>query len=486
VVADERRVKRTLALLLLAAACPLAAGCGSASTQGDGAASIVPASVVGYIAIDSDPNSSEWQLADDLAARFPGKQKAVASLEKSFRSESGLDFERDVKPALGPEIDVVWLDLDNGGRDVVALTQPADESAFERVVKAANGDLVTESVDGWQVMGATQKTIDSFKKLVAAGGATLDEDPGFKQAMGEFPSDALVRAWLDGASATARLRASVSARETDLFDKLGTLDWLSASVSTSAEGVRLDLSVRGEPGSLIRSSAGGTGGFHPSLAGKLPSDAFAYLAFHGTKAMFSGLDSNPALAGPRLANVRSLLGDVGALLAGEDALYVRPGSGHLPEVTLLADPSSGTDGAATLDRVLHDLKLDNRLQRGIVAGADARTLPLGGSVRLHYANVGGKLVVTDLPAGIAGVEQPASSLGGSEPYQDAVRSSGMPDKVQSFLYVNVRGGLGAVQRLAGTPIPASVERNLGPLKSALMYAATRPSEVQLTFFVRIG
>lgn len=479
-------MKGTFALLLLAASCPLAAGCGSASSQGEGAASIVPASVVAYMAIDSNPNSSEWQLADDLAGRFPAKQKAVASLERSFRSGTGLDFQRDVEPALGPEIDIAWLDLDNGGRDVVALTRPADDTAFERVVKAAGGNLVAESVDGWEVMSAKQQTIAAFKKLVAAGGATLDEDPGFKQAMAESPSDALVRAWLDGASATARLRASIPAGETDLFDKLGTLDWLAASLSTSAEGVRLDLSVRGEPGSLIRSSAGGTGGFHPSLAGRLPSDTFAYLAFHGTKAMFSGIGGNPALAGPRLASVRSLLGDVGELLAGEDALYVRPGSGHLPEVTLLATPGSGTDGAATLDRVLHDLKLDDRLQRGIVAGEDARTLPLGGSVRLRYANVGGKLVVTDLPAGIAGVEQSASSLAGSEPYRDAVHASGMPDKVQGFLYVNVRGGLGVVERLSGAPIPGSVERNLGPLKSALMYAATRPTEVQLTFFVRIG
>jgi hypothetical protein len=184
--------------------------------------------------------------------------------------------------------------------------------------------------------------------------------------------------------------------------------------------------------------------------------------------------------------VRSLLGDVGALLAGEDALYVRPGSGRLPEVTLLAEPSSGTDGAATLDRILRDVKLGDKLERGTVAGTDARTLPLGGSFRLTYANVGGKLVVSDQPAGISGVEQPGAGLAGSEPYRDAVRASGMPDKVQSFLYVNVRGGLGAVQRLARAPIPASVERNLGPLKSAVMYAASRPSEVQLTFFVRIS
>jgi hypothetical protein len=486
VIADVRRVKRILALTVLAAAGLLAAGCGSASSQGGGASSIVPASVVAYVAIDSDPNSSEWQLADDLASRFPGKQNAVTSLERSFTSDTGLDFAHDVKPALGPEIDIVWLDLDHAGRDVVALTQPADETAFERVVKAANGDLVTDSVDGWQVLGADQQTIDAFKRLVAAGGATLDEDPGFKQAMAEFPADALVRAWLDGASATAKLRASIPAGDTQLFDKLGTLDWLAASLRTSADGVRLDLSVRGEPGSLLRSSAGGTGGFHPSLPSRLPSDTLAYLAFHGTRAMFSGVESNPALAGPRLATVRNLLGDVGALLSGEDALYVRPGSGRLPEVTLLAEPGEGADGAATLDRILGDVKLGDKLERGSIAGADARTLPLGGSVRLHYADVGGKLVVTDLPAGIAGVERPGTGLAESEAFRDAVHASGMPDKVQSFLYVNVRGGLGLVQRLASTPIPASVEKNLGPLKSAVEYAATRPSEIQLTFFVRIS
>jgi hypothetical protein len=486
VIADDRRVKRKLALLLLAASGLAAAGCGSASNQGSGAASIVPASVVGYIAIDGDPNSSEWQLADDLASRFPGKQKAVSSLEQSFRSDTGLDFQRDVKPALGPEIDVVWLDLDHGGRDVVALTQPADETAFERVVKSAHGDLVTDSVDGWEVLGADQTAIDAFKRLVAAGGATLDQDPGFKQAMGEFPADALVRAWLDGASATAKLRTSIPSGDTELFDKLGTLDWLAASLSTSGEGVRLDLGVRGEPGSLLHSSAGGTAGFHPSLPSRLPSDVLAYLAFHGTRAMFAGVQDNPALAAPQLATVRSMLGNVGALLSGEDALYVRPGSGRLPEVTLLAEPSAGTDGAATLDRILGDVKLGARLERGAIAGTDARTLPVGGSVRLHYANVDGKLVVTDLPAGIAGVERPGSGLSTSEPYSDAVRASGMPDKVQSFLYVNVRGGLGLVQRLANSPIPASVAQNLGPLKSAVEYAATRPSEVQVTFFVRIS
>ena len=68
---------------------------------------------------------------------------------------------------------------------------------------------------------------------------------------------------------------------------------------------------------------------------------------------------------------------------------------------------------------------------------------------------------------------------------DAIDASELPDKVQSFFYVDVRGGLGLVEQLSGAPIPAAVKRNLKPLRSAVEYAASRPSEVQLTFFVRI-
>jgi hypothetical protein len=57
--------------------------------------------------------------------------------------------------------------------------------------------------------------------------------------------------------------------------------------------------------------------------------------------------------------------------------------------------------------------------------------------------------------------------------------------VQSFFYVNIRGGLGLVKQLSGAPIPDAVKKNIKPLRSAVEYAASRPSEVQLTFFVRV-
>jgi hypothetical protein len=61
----------------------------------------------------------------------------------------------------------------------------------------------------------------------------------------------------------------------------------------------------------------------------------------------------------------------------------------------------------------------------------------------------------------------------------------VPAKTQGFVYVNISGGMGYAQRLARLPIPGEVKRNLRPLRSAVEYAATRPSEIQVTFFLRI-
>ena len=212
----------------------------------------------------------------------------------------------------------------------------------------------------------------------------------------------------------------------------------------------------------------------------------AYLGFHGTAGAFDGIARNPALAGARFETVRSIVREVGQLLQGENALYVRPGKDRLPEITLVSEPRPGTDGVATLDRILSDAKLGGHVEATQIAGADARRIPLGdGGPSLIYANVGDRLVVTDLDAGVAGVAQPGSKLEDAASFHDAVNGAGLPKNVASFFYVDVRGGLGLAEKLAGAPIPAAVKRNLGPLRSAVEYAASRPSEVQVTFFVRI-
>ena len=67
---------RRLACLLGLLALGLA-GCGGTTNPSSGAGDIVPASVPLFVALDTDLSSSQWQAVDELASKFPDKQKAV-------------------------------------------------------------------------------------------------------------------------------------------------------------------------------------------------------------------------------------------------------------------------------------------------------------------------------------------------------------------------------------------------------------------------
>ena len=72
----------------------------------------MPATAPVFVAIDTDPTSSQWKTVNDHADKLPYNQKAVESAKKSMGKDV-LDWDRDDTPALGPEIDVVVLDLEH-------------------------------------------------------------------------------------------------------------------------------------------------------------------------------------------------------------------------------------------------------------------------------------------------------------------------------------------------------------------------------------
>src|SRR5204862_708333 len=132
--------------------------------------------------------------------------------------------------------------------------------------------------------------------------------------------------------------------------KLGTLDWIAARIGAKSDGFGLDTIVHGTPGELFKGAPRG-GAFTANLLKSVPQDALAYWTFHGTKNMLTGLQNNPVLATPQCRQFSGVLKSVGSLLQGENALYVRaPASDRIPEVTLVASPGGGVDGAAVLDR----------------------------------------------------------------------------------------------------------------------------------------
>jgi len=271
-----------------------------------------------------------------------------------------------------------------------------------------------------------------------------------------------LRAYVNGPRLMAAARKILGPDSASYFNKLGTLDWLLMSVRAKSDGIAWDTTVHGTPGKQGVTAHGSDS----SLQRLVPKDALLYLAFHGAKGMLSGLGANPVLQQSGFKGLGAALGRFDTILQGENALYVRSAGGHLPEVTFIAAPGHGVDGAAVF----------GRLVKGFSQGQGQH---------LHYANVNGRLVVSDLPSGIAFAKTGGKSLAESPEYQSAAKSSGLPTKPQVVLYVDIHSTIPVIQRLGNGRIPAGIERNLKPLRSAVEYAVSRSHELQVSFFLRI-
>lgn len=467
----------------------LAAGCGGTGSAGVGASNLVPATAPAYIAIDTDPGSSQWKTVNDLAGRFPDKQKAVDAAKKELRKQPGLDWDRDIKPAFGPEVDVVWLDFAHGGTDVVVLTQPRDDKKFAELVRKADaGDtsttVVLDKYKDWTVLADSQAKIDRFEQESSSANTTLSDVSSFQHAMKTLGGDSIVRGYLNGTTVMNLIRQDAPPDATKFVNKLGTLDWFALRLGAQSDGIGLDAIVHGTPGQYLKSSSR-SGSFRPTLTKSLPRDALLYYTFHGTQDMFGGLA--PTLGVLGVKGLTTVFRRVGKILQGEDALYVRePATGHIPEITFVAAPGPGVDGAASLDRLATRFRkeLGAQPKRTSIAGTQSRTLAMG-PVSIHYANVHGKLVVTDLAQGIRGVQNPGAPLSQSATFNDAKQASGMPDKTTGFLYVNIHSTIPAVERLAQIHAAPKEIRDLKPLRSAIEYGVARSHEVEVSFFVRI-
>jgi len=120
-------VQRLLRTGALAALVLAVTGCGAAkqaASTPDGA-DFAPASTAVYVTGVTDPDSSQWAKADALLGRFPGREKLLAEARKDLLKD-GLTWERDVKPALGPELNLALLDFNDADHNYVFFTKPKD------------------------------------------------------------------------------------------------------------------------------------------------------------------------------------------------------------------------------------------------------------------------------------------------------------------------------------------------------------------------
>jgi hypothetical protein len=450
----------------------------SSASGGASGADAAPADAAVFVSVNTDLSSSQWKAVNTLLNKFPGKDKTLTDARTSFETQSGLNWETDVKPALGPELDFVVLDVSNTGGGV-ALTQPKDQGKFDALVAKANakkaGSVVTEKVGDWTVISSKQASIDAYK--TAASGNKLSDDANFKSATGELSGDALAKVYVNGPKVQTALQSRAGAAAQ------GTFDWAVAELVAQADGVKLDGAFKGQPLKGVQQAAA----YSPKLLGSVPTGALVVLDFKGGSSLDS-LDSAAGAGVPQLGAAMGFIKQLTPIFKNETVLSVSPGT-PFPAVTLIAEPDNAQQALAGVDALVAQLG-------PLAGGATAQPTTIGGHAvkelnlgqfAVDYGVVDGKLVVTSSRQAIANFGKGAS-INDDADFKDAKSASGMPDTVSAVMYVNIKAGLPLIEslsQLSGTTIPANQTENLRPLTSFIVYGTGGSGTGKFTAFLQI-
>lgn len=440
-----------------------AAGCGG-EEGGPRGASFAPAGTDVFVSLVTDFDSEQWEDARAFLEGFPDGERFLSFLEEELLPP-GADLERDVEPALGPELGIAVLDLEE--ELVVGFTEAEDPEKLAELLREAGEEIVTREIEGWTVFAEDAEALGAFEAAREEG--ALAESDDFEAVTADLPDEALVQVYASGEGVGAA------------FDTPLPVNLPSAAFAVVAEPdtLRLEGAAELEPLERFLSEP-----YEAELPETVPAGAFLYLSFKDLERPLSNLrdlfaELEPELEGD-LARLEGVLGvsleeDVFPLFAGEGALYARPGF-PIPELTLLLEVEDEAAARETLD------ELAAAAQRFLALGAPRETqvsgvevveIPVAGPVSLRYAVFDGMLVVTTSEEGIGDLREDGETLADDEAFANALERADVPQETVGFAYVDLEEAIPVVLGLlgfAGDDVPDVVRDNLEPLDSLVAYA----------------
>ena len=449
----------------------LAAGCGSGgggSASGD-AADLVPPGALAYISVDTDFSSTQIKNAESVLDKFPIKPKLLAQIRSSL-SQGGTDVNA-LKSSIGPELDVAVLKV-NGETNAVGYTQPSDEKAFD--AQLDKDKTVHTKIGGWTVFSDKQAFLDAAKNR----SGKLSDDPAFQAAMKTVPGagDAIARVYASSAGTQTALGAASGSLGSagGSLGSFGGAKWIAGAL-TSQDGA-FKLEVHAKATGLATSSGS-------PLVDQIPSGSIVALQ------IASGSRTIPASTQQQLGSMSKQLGiDLPALVGALDGpviAYVRAGL-PLPEVTIAAKPSQPQRAVKAVGQLITKLAQGPPAVPTKVDGGTLNKVDLG-ALALYYGVNGDELVVTDSANALAELKGSVGHLTGDGVFKEAKDGAGMPDGGQGFLFVDLQDALPAISglaQLASQTLPPSVEANLKPLRSLLVFGSREGDVQSLVAYVK--
>jgi hypothetical protein len=468
-------MRRVAIAAVFAALCALVAGCGGSSggtaTTVASGAEVAPVDSIGFVALNTDRGSEQWKQGDALLKKFPLRDKLLEQLNQDL-SKQGLDLERDVLPALGPEVDVVFVDV-AGKPEAVGLTQPPNELVFEQLLAKSSEPLKHQRIGDWTAFSDKQAALDAVQNAKDH----LDGADAFRDAMGELPDEANAKAYVNGTELAPTLRA----RSPELANvPLDSVEWASAAISSQDDGWKLEGAWKSKNGSAKT--------FSPTLLDRVPSGSLLVASFKGSDRTFAQLRNTPQ-GQQAMAQIQQLLGvgfdQLTRLTSDEGVLYVRK-SVLIPEVTLILKQKDPRTAATTLNTLASRaaMFLGTRPVKANASGSVKR-LPFD-NFAVYYGVDGANLVISDSLAAFG--RKPSSTIEHDPVFEKAKSAAGMPDETSGFLFLNVQDAVPAIEgiaQLSGQPLRPEVSQNLAPLQSFLVYGSSSDAVTKFSALLQV-
>lgn len=462
-------MRATILAALAASAVLTVSACGSAGATGSGtlggAASLAPSDTIAFVAIDSSLTSGRWDALNGVLDKFPSRDKLLAQLQRGFEQKTKLNWETDVKPALGDELDIVVLP--GVQKEYVGLTQPHDQAKLDALLKKAGA--VSQQIAGWTAFAETQGALDTL----AAAKDKLADNSLYRTATAKLSDDALVRAYANGIEAQKLL--DLAAHDSS---QAAGFEWASADVSAAHGGLRLNVYSRdGMMANIpVQRRPVPTQPYQSHLVDEIPAGALVVADFVVKPGTFQGADTSklPAPLQALAHTVPPVLWQLDQIVGGETALYVRQGV-LMPELTMVTQPNDANAAEAALADVLKTLKTQGKS-------------PLA-QFDVFHTLIGGQLVVSTSQKGIEDFRSAGAKLAGDSAFKDAQKGVGMPAETTGFLYVNIKDALPLVQAfgpLLGLKLPPLLQGDdLSALRTLTAYGSRTGDDQSYTVYLQV-
>jgi uncharacterized protein DUF3352 len=262
-------VRRVLATALCALVALVAAGCGGgssgASSPLDNALGYVPKGAPFVLALDTDPNGSQWKSLVANLKKFPFSDQIESALTQSLQ-QAGFDFNKDIKPILGNDAVVASPTVQafsGTNSQVVVALQAKDKGKLSNLISHSKQLTKDGSSDGVTLYkeqgtndelardGDTLVLASTREQLVAALQQRKRDDrlteSDFNSKLNGVPSDALVRSYIDAQGLIDGSPGTAQARQVKWVAALRTV---AVALSSQNDGIAIDFDAKTDPSGL--------------------------------------------------------------------------------------------------------------------------------------------------------------------------------------------------------------------------------------------